>query len=142
MLQPNSLQPVKVNFALPPALEGEALTLKNLYFVGNQDTLLKTSEPELPKLLKFMEHNPGIRIEIGGHINRPNSPPVPKDSWNFGLSERRAKRVYNYLIERGIDPERVTYKGYGNYQMIYPMARTEKEQAANRRVEIRVLERP
>lgn len=141
-LQPNSLKPIKVNFALPPALEGEVLTLKDLYFVGNQDTLLKSSEPELPKLLKFMEQNPGIRIEIAGHINHPNRPPVPKDSWNFGLSERRAKRVYNYLIDNGIDPDRATYKGYGNYQMIYPMARTEREQAMNRRVEIRVLENP
>jgi outer membrane protein OmpA-like peptidoglycan-associated protein len=141
-LQPNSLRPIKVNFALPPALEGEVLTLKDLYFVGNQDTLLKSSEPQLPKLSKFMEQNPGIRIEIAGHINHPNSPPVPKDSWNFGLSERRAKRVYNYLIEHGIDAERVTYKGYGNYQMIYPLARTEKEQAMNRRVEIRVLDNP
>lgn len=139
-IQPNSLKPLKVQWTLPPALEGEILTLKNFYFVGNQDTLLKNSEPELPKLLTFMRYNPGIRIEIAGHINYPNHPPVSKDSWNFGLSVRRAKRVYDYLVYHGVDPVRVTYQGYGNFQMVHPMAKTEREQALNRRVEIRVLE--
>ena len=140
MLVPSSLEPIQVEFPLPPALEGEVLTLKNFYFVGNQDTLLKTSEPELPKLLKFMQFNPDIRIEIAGHINLPNNPPVPKDSWNYGLSVRRAKRVFLYLVEHGIDPNRMIYKGYGNYEMVYPRARIEREQAMNRRVEIRILE--
>ena len=142
ILTPNSLEPIQVEFPLPPALAGEVLTLKNFYFVGNQDTLLPKSEPELPKLLKFMQFNPGIRIEIAGHINLPNSPPVPKESWNYGLSVRRAKRVYTFLLEKGVDPGRLTYNGYGNYEMVFPHARTEREQALNRRVEIRVLENP
>lgn len=142
ILTPNSLEPIQVEFPLPPALAGEVLTLKNFYFVGNQDTLLPKSEPELPKLLKFMQFNPGIRIEIAGHINLPNSPPVSKESWNYGLSVRRAKRVYTYLIDKGIDPGRLAYNGYGNYEMVFPHARTEREQALNRRVEIRVLENP
>ncbi|MBK7336787.1 MAG: OmpA family protein [Saprospirales bacterium] len=142
ILTPNSLEPIQVEFPLPPALAGEVLTLKNFYFVGNQDTLLPKSEPELPKLLKFMQFNPGIRIEIAGHINLPNSPPVSKESWNYGLSARRAKRVYTYLIDQGVDPGRLTYNGYGNYEMVFPHARTEREQALNRRVEIRVLENP
>ena len=141
-LVPSSLQPIQVEIPLPPALAGEVLTLKNFYFVGNQDTLLPKSEPELPKLLKFMKLNPGISIEIAGHINLPNNPPVSKDSWNFGLSERRAKRVYNFLVENGIDPERMSYMGYGNFEMVFPFARSEREQALNRRVEIRVLENP
>lgn len=142
VLTPSSLEPIQVEFPLPPALAGEVLTLKNFYFVGNQDTLLPKSEPELPKLLKFMKFNPGIRIEIAGHINLPNSPPVTKESWNYGLSVRRAKRVYTYLIDNGIDPGRLSYNGYGNYEMVFPLARTEREQALNRRVEIRVLENP
>lgn len=140
-LVPNSIKPIQVEFPLPPALEGEVMTLKNFYFVGNQDTLLPKSEPELPKLLKFMQFNPDIRIEIAGHINLPNNPPVTKESWNYGLSVRRAKRVYTYLVEHGIDPDRMSYKGYGNWEMVFPHARLEKEQALNRRVEIRILEK-
>lgn len=142
VLTTNSLKPVPVEITLPPAQEGEVLTLKNFYFVGNQDTLLPKSEPELPKLLKFMHFNSGIRIEIAGHINYPNKPPVSKDSWNYNLSQRRAKRVYSYLVENGIDPDRMTWNGYGNYEMVFPHAVSEREQALNRRVEIRVLENP
>ena len=114
--------------------------IQNLYYVGNQDTLLPISKPELPKVLRFMQINEDLKIEIAGHVNHPNRPPVTKDSWEFDLSVRRAKMVYNYLIENQIDSARVTFKGYGNYEMRYPEARSQKEQSLNRRVEIRVVE--
>ena len=132
------LPPIEVE--LPPANKGETADIKNLFFVGNQAVLLKKSKPELPKVLKFMEINPKIRIEIAGHINYPNSPDVPKESWDFKLSVRRAKMVYDYLLENGINPERIQYKGYGNSQMRYPKGETLEKQAQNRRVEIRILE--
>lgn len=129
----------RLEIPLKPLVPGAAIDLKHLYFVGNQDTLLKRSEPELPKLLKFMRLNPLLQIEIAGHINLPNQPPVSEDSWNYDLSVRRAKRVYDYLITNGIDSIQLVYKGYGNWQMRYPRARDETQQALNRRVEIKVL---
>lgn len=140
MLQTGKPGALPLVVSLPPALEGEVFALQNFYFVGNQDTLLPASEPELPKLLKFMRFNPDIRIEIAGHINFPNAPVVPKESWNHQLSVRRAKRVFNFLLENGISEDRIIYRGYGNSQMVFPSARTEKEQAKNRRVEIRIME--
>lgn len=131
--------PPRLSIPLKPLTPGASIDLKNFYFVGNQDVLLPSSEPELPKLLKFMQLNPLLHIEIAGHINLPNQPPVPENSWNYELSLRRARRVYSYLVERGIEPFRMTYKGYGNWQMRYPEARREAEQAQNRRVEIKVL---
>lgn len=119
---------------------GEKVDIKNLFFVGNEAILLKRSLPELPKLLKFMELNDSIKVEIAGHINRPNYPPVDKLSWDFKLSVRRAKMVYDFLIKNDIPEERISYKGYGNFQMRFPKARSEKEQAQNRRVEIRIVE--
>lgn len=120
---------------------GEKVDIKNLFFVGNKAILLKRSVPELPKLLKFMELNDSIKIEIAGHINRPNYPNVDKLSWDFKLSVRRAKMVYDYLLANDIPADRISYQGYGNFEMRYPKAKSEKEQAQNRRVEIRVLER-
>ncbi len=137
-IEPGKLKPLEIQ--LKPALPGETAEIKNLYFVGNQDVLLKSSEPELPKLLRFMQLNEHLKIEIAGHVNFPNRPPVTKTSWEYGLSVRRAKRVYEYLLQHGIPAERMTFKGYGNWEMRYPRARTEKEQALNRRVEIRILE--
>jgi outer membrane protein OmpA-like peptidoglycan-associated protein len=48
--------------------------------------------------------------------------------------------VYDYLIEKKVEASRLTYKGYGNWQMRYPKARSNRDQELNRRVEIRVLE--
>ena len=121
-----------------PAEVGAVADIENLYFVGNQDTLLPKSEPTLPKLMRFMQVNKCLIIEIAGHVNRPNHPPLKIGSWEHDLSERRAKRVYNYLIENGIEEKRMAWKGYANWEMKFPNARSERDQAANRRVEIRV----
>ncbi|MBI5916297.1 MAG: OmpA family protein, partial [Bacteroidetes bacterium] len=125
---------------LKPAATGATADIGNLYFVGNQAVLLEKSTPELPKILRFMQLNPAMKIEIAGHINRPNNPPVGRDSWDFQLSEARAKLVYDHLLENGIPADRITWKGYGNYEMRYPRAIFEAEQALNRRVEMRVIE--
>lgn len=131
---------VRLDLLLPPANKGAVADINNLYFVGNQAVLLPSSEPELPKVLRFMQVNPQLKIEIAGHINQPNQPPVARDSWDWKLSIARAKLVYDYLLENKIDSSRISYKGYGNTQMRYPRARSAEEQSQNRRVEIRVLE--
>lgn len=129
----------KLTIPLKPVEIGASIDLKNFYFVGNEAILLKSSEPELPKLLKFMRYNPLITVEIGGHINLPFVSPVPEDSWSFQLSVRRAKTVYDYLLEQGIEPIRMSFKGYGNWQMRFPKAKNERESSQNRRVEIKVV---
>jgi outer membrane protein OmpA-like peptidoglycan-associated protein len=48
--------------------------------------------------------------------------------------------VYDYLLENDIANERISYQGYGNWEMRFPKAISEEQQALNRRVEIRVLE--
>lgn len=128
---------------LQPARPGEMSVLKNFYFEGGRATLLQNSLPQLPKILKFMQINPTLRVEIAGHINMPHwmegpDPLQPGDlDWN--LSDRRAQVVYNYLLEHGIPETRMSWKGYGNSQMVKPNARSEFDQELNRRVEIRVL---
>jgi outer membrane protein OmpA-like peptidoglycan-associated protein len=129
-----------LDIALPQVKDGEKVDIENLYFVGNEAILLEKSEPELPKILKFMQINEGIKIEIAGHVNLPNNPPVSTTSWEYGLSVRRALLVYKYLLKNGIPEDRISYKGYGNWEMRFPKTFSWKEQQANRRVEIRVLE--
>ncbi|MDX1479670.1 MAG: OmpA family protein [Saprospiraceae bacterium] len=114
--------------------------LHRFYFVGNQAVLLKHSEPELVRLLRFMQMNPTVAISIEGHVNFPNRPRVSRDSWEFDLSFRRAKLVYTYLVDQGIDPARLTFDGFGNWHMVYPEARVEAQMAKNRRVEIRITD--
>lgn len=126
---------------LRPAKPGEKAAIQNLFFVGNEAVLLRSSEPELPKVLRFMQINPDLKIEIAGHINQPLIAPDRLPAWEQRLSERRAEMVFNYLIQNGIGPERLSWKGYGNREMLFPKPKSESEHAQNRRVEIRVLAR-
>jgi outer membrane protein OmpA-like peptidoglycan-associated protein len=123
-----------------PVRIGDKLPLKNIYFVGNQAVVLPRSTPQLKNLLRFMEYNQNVKIEIAGHVNVPGKGPVDPESDYFKLSVDRAKMVYLFLIENDISPERMEYKGYGNSQMLYPNAMSEEHQSQNRRVEIRFLE--
>lgn len=129
------------DIALPPAKVGETAILRDLFFVGDEAILLKVSEPELPKILKFMQINPNLKVEIAGHINGPGLIMENEPAWRRSLSERRAKLVYDYLLKNGIPAERMTYKGYENKQMLFPKPQNEKEAEQNRRVEIRVVEK-
>jgi len=80
-----------------------------------------------------------LKVEIAGHINGPGLVMAREPEWRRGLSERRAKLVYDYLLKNGIPAERLTYKGYMNTQMLIPNPKNEKESEQNRRVEIRVV---
>ena len=131
------IPPLEVD--LPKAEQGRSMDLPEFFFYGNRYVLLPKSEPQLDNLLKFMQINPGLSIEIEGHVNRPNEPPVAEDSWSFELSVNRAKMVYEHLLENGVEANRVQYKGYGNSRMRYPRARSEGQKSANRREEIRKL---
>ncbi len=137
---------VKVDEKLPTrqvrlarARTGTAADIENLFFVGGLPALLERSRQELPRLLQFLRLNPTLSVEIAGHVNLPNQSPVPEGHPDFRLSVARAKVVHDFLLENGVVPARIRYRGYGNSQMRFPEAVSEEQQAANRRVEIRVL---
>lgn len=138
MLKTDHRKPLDFQIKLPRVKVGEVIPLHHFYFVGDQDILLPRSEPELYRLLRFMQINPDLPIEIAGHINLPDQEPVGLSTWNYLLSVRRAKRIYNYLVAQGIHPDRLSYIGFGNWNMRFPNASTEQQQEMNRRVEIRV----
>lgn len=122
------------------ALSGKRAIIRDLFFVEGEAMLIQGSEMELPKVLRFLKINPELSIEIAGHINNPGRLPGDIPDWQWALSTNRAKVVYEYLLNAGICPSRLSYKGYGNLEMIFPNCRaTEKQQNQNRRVEIRIL---
>ncbi|MEM1216129.1 MAG: OmpA family protein [Bacteroidota bacterium] len=136
-VQPQASESLTIT--LPKADVGAVADIANLYFVGDMAVLLPRSEPELPRVKRFMEVNPHLKVEIAGHVNYPNTPPVPQTSDEWDLSVRRARLVYDYLLSAGIPAAQLTYQGYGNHEMRFPRARSSEQQAANRRVEIRVV---
>lgn len=131
---------IELNFTLEPAIIGGKMALSDLFFKSGTSLLMNASEQALDGLVSFMKFNSTLKIEIGGHINRPNQAPVPEGSSSFRLSQARAVLVYSYLITNGINKDRLSCKGYGNSEMIHPRANTPIQEQLNRRVELKVIE--
>lgn len=131
--------PVPMDYQLKSAIEGAQLPIKELYFVSDDTTLLYQSLNALPRVLTFLRVNPELRIEIGGHVDW-RAYELSENEILFKLSTARAHMVRNYLIAKGIDPDRLTAKGYGNRLLRYRNPQTAEQEDENRRVEITVLE--
>ena len=127
------LNPYLKNIAMKRPEVGESFVLRNVFFDFDKSTLKKESEVELNKLVNYLTSNKGIKIEIGGHTDNQGS-----ESYNERLSNDRAKAVYDYLVNKGIDSKRMSYKGYG---MSKPVATndTEEGRALNRRTEFTII---
>jgi outer membrane protein OmpA-like peptidoglycan-associated protein len=115
------------------ARPGEKLTLQNLNFRINTFAIMPESRGKLYELLLVMQQNPSLKIDIQGHLC---CQPVDR----LDLSTQRAKAVVGFLTANGIERSRLSYKGFGSTQPIYPLPeRTDEERAANRRVEVFVV---
>jgi outer membrane protein OmpA-like peptidoglycan-associated protein len=122
---------------------GSSFTLKNLKFKDASTDLLPGSKPTLLTLLKTLNKYPAMEIEIQGYVC---CFPEGKDGYDAekntrDLSKRRAKLIYEYLVKCGIDPKRLTYKGYGGNNKIIAIEKTLDDMAVNRRVEIKITKK-
>jgi outer membrane protein OmpA-like peptidoglycan-associated protein len=116
------------------AKPGEKLKIENLNFIINTFAVMNESRGKMYELLLVLQKNPKLKIEIYGHLCC-----VLAD--RNDLSTQRAKAIYNFLVMNEISKSRLTYKGFGSKQPIYPLPeKDENERAANRRVEILILE--
>lgn len=113
---------------------GKIVPLRDIYFEYDKWELLPRSFVELKKLLKIMQNNPSLSIEICGHTDSTG-----EDDYNLTLSEKRAKAVADYLTERGIPANRTRFKGCGSTQPIATNT-TAKGRQLNRRVEFIILQ--
>ena len=86
-----------------------------------------------------MRSSPDIRIELAVHVNSPVIKKGP-GAWQYKLSFDRAKVIYDYLLNFGIEKSRIRFRGFSNYEMAFPKEEFEKEMRVNRKVEIRVLQ--
>jgi outer membrane protein OmpA-like peptidoglycan-associated protein len=125
-------EPVIQDFFMKPMRRGATTVLNNIFFEFDSYELKKSSFTELEKVVKFLQQNPEIHIEIRGHTDN-----LGDAAYNQKLSGKRAQAVYRYLIKAGVDPERLTYKGYGEEK---PVASNEEEngRSLNRRIEFRI----
>ncbi len=128
-----SYRPINKTFELTPLQKGNSFVLHNIFFDFDKYTLKPSSYTELELLANMLKNNSEIHIRINGHTDN-----VGSDDYNRQLSENRARAVYNYLMQEGIDADRLTYKSYGATKPVSSND-TPEGRAANRRTEIEIL---
>jgi outer membrane protein OmpA-like peptidoglycan-associated protein len=130
--------------AIDTVKEGSTLRLRNINFYGGRHTFLPQAQPALSELVEVMKAYPSLAIEIQGHIccrYGTTEDGMDFDSGDMRLSHNRARAVYDYLIEQGIDKGRMTYRGFaGTTPLVWP-EQTEADRTLNRRVEIKIIKR-
>ncbi|GHT20804.1 cell envelope biogenesis protein OmpA [Bacteroidia bacterium] len=92
--------------------------VENIYFDFNRATLRANSKPALDDIIVTLNANSSITIEVSAHTDR-----IGSDASNKEMSQRRAQAVVNFLIQGGIDKERLKAKGYGKSE---PLVVTKK----------------
>ena len=114
---------------------GKVCDLRDIYYETNDYSLTQESKMLLAFFIEFLKENPTVKVEIQGHTDN-----VGRDDDNLLLSENRAKSVYDYVIEQGVDAKRLRYKGYGE---LNPIAsnNTEEGRAKNRRTVFLIYEK-
>lgn len=144
-----------VNFDLVRYHVGDIATMFHVYFFKDAAIMRPESKYEVNQLLEMMKENPHYKIKIHGHVNGRNPGPIiypgednnlftltEDDKTGFGsakkLSKERALLIKEYLIQNGIDPERMEIKAWGGRRMLYDKHSSLAHK--NVRVEIEILE--
>ncbi len=123
----------EADIPLQPIEANAHIILKNVFFDTKQTNLKPESVTELDNIVRLMNENPTIKILISGYTDN-----VGKPADNLILSKGRAVAVVNYLLNKGIKNERLSFKGNGETN---PVAdnKTEEGRALNRRTELSVV---
>ena len=129
------------DFYVSRIVVGKAIKIENIYFDYDKSNIRPDAAIELNKIVKLLNENPAIIIELGSHTDCRG-----KKSYNEGLSDRRAKSSAAYIISQGIDASRISGKGYGENVMIVNCPCegaqksncSEEEHQLNRRTEFKV----
>ena len=119
---------------LDPIGIGKTMQIEEIEFEAGTAEVRQDSKDELDRLTHFLLLNSEIEIEIQGHVYATGENTISTQR----MSEERAKAVMKYLTTNGVNKNRLTAVGYGNTKPIYANAENEKQQQANRRVEIKV----
>lgn len=126
------MRELEMNFSLQPVAVGTVVNLKNVLFAQAKTDILPESYPELNLVVKFLQDNPNVRIELSGHTDNRG---VHAD--NVKLSQQRVNKVKEYLVSKGVDAKRISGKGYGGTKPIASND-TEESRRMNRRVEFTI----
>lgn len=128
-LKPIQVDPIQVT----TIQENVTIVLNNVFFDFDKATLKSESYPELNRIIDVMKKSPAMTIEIAGHTDS-----VGAEEYNLSLSERRAKAVVAYLLDKGVERARINTAFFGE-QKPTTTNDTKEGRSKNRRVEFKIL---
>ena len=123
----------QVDIPLQPIETNARMVLKNVFFDTKKTVLNPESITELDNVVRLLNENPNLKIQISGYTDN-----VGKPADNLKLSTGRAVAVVNYLLNKSIKNERLTFKGFGETNPV-SANKTEEGRAMNRRTELSVV---
>jgi outer membrane protein OmpA-like peptidoglycan-associated protein len=106
-------EPKKMDIVMKEIKVGHSYKIDDINFITNSAELSADAKKIIDEFATFLTENPSIEIEIQGHTDN-----VGNDQTNMDLSDKRARSVYNWLIEKGIASSRLASRGYGETQPI------------------------
>lgn len=119
----------------------EPIRLENIYYDYDDDKILPDAEDDLNVLLDLLTRYSKMKIELSSHTDSRG-----RDDYNKDLSQRRANSAKKWLVEKGIESERIVPKGYGESQLLNECKNgvecTEEKHRFNRRTEFKIIEGP
>lgn len=124
---------IKLELGIEEAQVGKSMVLNNLYFEVGKADINTSFSSDLAKLIQFLNDNPATRLEIQGHTDNTGSLAI-----NSKLSQERANSVVNYLIQHGIEDNRLSAIGFGSSLPIADNNSAEGR-TQNRRVVMKIL---
>lgn len=127
--KPVVVEPIEV----APIADNATIPLNNIFFDFDNASLRSESFPELNRIVALMAERKNMTVEISGHTDN-----LGPDAYNMKLSERRAKSVSKYLVEKGVDTNRITTTWFGETKPV-DTTNTKTGNRKNRRVEFKIL---
>lgn len=113
--------------------------LEHVYFDSNKDDIRNDAVPSLEILHQFLINNPKVKVELSGHTDNRGL-----QEYNLNLSQQRAEAIVAYLVQKGIEENRLVAKGYGEAEPLVPNTFPDGSdnpagRAKNRRSEVKIL---
>ncbi len=125
-------------FPMQEIVLDKPIKIENIYYDYDKWFIRQDALPELDKIFQLLLDNPALKIQLSSHTDARG-----RSDYNLELSQKRAESVVNYLVSRGISPERLIAKGYGESALLnYCGGFVECDEAdhqINRRTEFMVI---
>ncbi len=119
----------------------EPIRLNNIYYDFDDDKILTDAEQDLLVIVGLMQQYPDMKIELSSHTDSQG-----KDTYNENLSQRRADSAKKWVVGKGISPDRIVPKGYGEQVILNGCTNgvkcSDEEHRFNRRTEFKITEGP